>query len=239
MTTRSAIATMEEMKATIESSIAKHLGPLQASQSSLQATITALSNQIATLEQKIVSKDTHISKLEARVDQLEAANDSLEQYGRRMNIRVENVLHHEDEDSESLQKQVLEMLTAAGAQIQPSDVVRHHRSTPLRRKNESSDTRKYSQVIVKLSNWRARESCHNARNNAREKGFPIKQDLTKWRRELISEANVAIRDWGTLQGPVYTYANINCEPTMRRGRDVRRFSSMGDLQLALGFFKPQ
>ena len=63
---------------------------------------------------------------------------------------------------------------------------------------------------------RAREIAHNARNEARVKGHAIKQDLTKYRRELIAEANVAIR-----------------------GREVRRFNNDGDLQLALGFFKPQ
>ena len=46
-----------------------------------------------------------------------------------MNFRVENVLHHEGEISDSLQKQILDILKDAGAGMQPrGDIVRLHRS---------------------------------------------------------------------------------------------------------------
>ena len=214
----------------IDAAISKHIEKLH----------NKLSGQIAQLEAKLEARDATIAKLEDRVVRLENQNDALEQYGRRMNFRVENVPHVVGETSSTLEAQVIGLLQDAGAQIESADVVRLHRSTALRADNRGGDvsTQRSSQVIVKVSRWGARESVHNARNEARAKGTPIKQDLTKARRDLISEANVAIRDWGTLSVPVWCYANINCEPTMRRGREVYRFNTEADLQLALTRFKP-
>ena len=155
-----------------------------------------------------------------------------------MNFRVENVPFHDGETPASLESQVVSILHAAGAEIAPSDIVRLHRSTALRVRDDVCGGRKTSQIICKLNKWRVRESVHFARNAARTNGHPVKQDLTKRRRDLITEANVAIREWGQLRSPVYAYANINCEPTMRRGKEVKRFSTDDDLKAALTFFRP-
>ena len=140
--------------------------------------ITRLADDIAELKLQLSHKDTMITQLEARIaqletrpdnssilqerlDQLEATHDGLEQYGRRLNVRVENIPFIEGETPVSLQSQVLEMMNAAGAQIAPADVMRLHRLTALRRKPGSPDSpMRYSQVIVRLTNWRARESAH-------------------------------------------------------------------------------
>ena len=230
--TRQSLGIGDEVIAAIDNAVAKH--------------IESFTSQIATLERKLSQRDTHISKLEERVSVLEVQNDALEQYGRRMNFRVENIPHVEGETPASLEAQVIGILQEAGASIKKEDVVRLHRSTALRvdsNNNVSSSqgrgaAGRTSQVIVKLNRWGTRESIHKARNAARAKGTPIKQDLTKARRELITAANVAIRSWGTLAVPVWAYANINCEPTMRQGREVFRFTSDSELQLALNRFKP-
>ena len=221
----------EEVAQAIDGAIAKHMDKL--------------TQQITQLELKLAARDTHLSKLEDRVSFLENQNDALEQYGRRMNFRVENIPHVEGETPSSLEAQVIGILQEAGAVIKADDVVRLHRSTALRvntNNNVSSTPQRggvrSSQVIVKVNRWGVRESVHNSRNAARAKGTPIKQDLTKARRDLISEANEAIRGWGSRDVPVWAYANINCEPTMRRGKDVSRFSSDAELQQALSRFKP-
>ena len=78
-----------------------------------------------------------------------------------------------------------------------------------------------------------------ARNAAREKGHPIRQDLTKRRRDMISSAQATISGWGELRGePIWVYANINCQTVIRQGRDVRRFSTPSELEAALAHVKP-
>jgi septal ring factor EnvC (AmiA/AmiB activator) len=214
-------------------------------QQAVQAAIGPLISQINNLEQKLAERDTQIYTLEKKVVDLETDVDSLEQYGRRMNFRVENVPYDEGETNDSLKQKVINIMQEAGADISAKDIVRHHRSNKLQTaaNNVSTDRQqrgagKYSQVIVKVNNWRARESAHLSRNTARGKGHPIKQDLTARRRELIAKANDTIISWGDLPTPVFCYANINCEPTIRRGREVKKFTSIDSMNVALEHFRP-
>ena len=143
--TRQSLGIGDEVIAAIDNAVAKH--------------IESFTSQIATLERKLSQRDTHISKLEERVSVLEVQNDALEQYGRRMNFRVENIPHVEGETPASLEAQVIGILQEAGASIKTEDVVRLHLSTALRvnpNNNVSSNqgrgaAGRTSQVIVKLS----------------------------------------------------------------------------------------
>lgn len=248
----------EEIQIAIEASISKHMATFT---TTLTSTIASLTSEIASLKASLTQKDDRIAKLEERIVLLEAtptpshadaeriehveiAQDALEQYGRRMNIRVDNVPQltgDARESSAALEVKVLELLNAAGAPIKSEDIIRLHRLGQLRHNPRNGpDSPKCSQVIVRLNNWRARESAHLARNTARTQGHPIRQDLTTTRREIISNANETIRTWGPLGGePVYCYANINCQITMRRGRETRRISCNDDFDRALDFFKPR
>jgi len=239
------------MRNAIEASISSHMTQLGVS-------ISALTSEIADLKQSLLQKDNHIEELsqrivvlesrpntrsdatrvlEERVNQLEGDLESLEQYGRRMNIRVENVPLLAQETPASLETQVLGLLQEAGAAIEPRDVTRLHRSSALRMRDGA--TSKSSQVIVRLSNWKARESAHLARHTARTQGHLIRQDLTATRREIIAEAQTAIRGWPARPGDLtYCYANINCGVVMRRGPTVRSINNPADLAMALDFFRP-
>ena len=73
----------------------------------------------------------------------------------------------------------------------------------------------------------------------REAGHPVKQDLTKRRRELVTEAVNVVSKWGKLPIAVYAYANINCVPTMRRGHESMKFTTTEELQDVLDHFKPR
>jgi hypothetical protein len=233
------------------------------------ASIQTLTTEISDLKSRLTQKDFHIQQLKIRIEQLEAAgpgsgpagpagdtsalteriaqlefdHDALEQYGRRMNIRLDNVPELANETPDALEKKALELLSAAGAAITSSDIIRMHRIGRLRPDPDQPQSKR-GQVIIRLSNWKARESAHLSRNKARDMGHPIRQDLTQPRRELIAEANAAIRAWdpstrGNLQEPVYCYANINCVVTMRCGRNTEKILCDDDLQRALEFFKPQ
>ena len=226
-----------EIRSTIHAAISAAIAPLSAS-------VTALTAQVAAMESKLLEKETRIKQLDStnqllreRVESMELATDNLDQYGRRMNFRVENIPFTEGETIDSLGKQVLGILEAVGAPVDPKDVVRLHRSTPLRSRENVCAGVKCSQVIVRVGTWKTRERVHLARNAARAKGLHlIRQDLTKPRRDLLTKANDAIRDFGATRVPVWAYANINCQPVLRQGKEVRRFSTESELRDALDHF---
>ena len=244
MSTRSATKpSVLEIQQVIEEAITKNLVPLSQN-------ILALTSQLVALEKKLFERDTRIStlentvaKLQETVSTLASDHDALEQYGRRMNFRVENVEYQEGETTESLQEQVVTILRGAGSSIRSEDVVLLHRTSALRfRENVSrgggeSPRVKSSQVIVRVAKWRVRENIHLQQNEARAAGHPVKQDLSQRRRELITAAIEAIKGWPEQETPVYAYANINCVPTIRRGRETRKFTSDDELQSALAHFQ--
>ena len=253
MSTRSQNAkpSSEEILNSIKAEIAKHLVPLSDN-------ILNLTTQLASLEEKLFEKDTRIIEIKAKVASLEhtlagvredvksnrSENDALEQYGRRMNFRIEGVKFHEGETPESLQQQVVSLLQEAGASIDHGDIVRSHRTSKPRFREDGRNSPSHrgvrsGQVIVRVNKWKVREDIHNKRSAMREAGHPVKQDLTKRRRDLVTEAVNAVSKWGKLPIPIYGYANINCVPTMRRGHEAMKFTSAEELQDALDHFKPR
>ena len=226
-----------EIRATVRSAISAAIAPLSDQIRDLFQKVSELEAKLAAKDDRILQLSSTNKQLQARVADMEVANDALDQYGRRMNFRVENIPFNEGETIDSLGTQVLGILQEAGARIEPNDVVRLHRSTPLRAKENVCGGRRCSQVIVRVGSWRTRESVHSARNAARAKGLhPIRQDLTKFRRELLSQANDAIREFGELRVPVWAYANINCQTVLRQGKEVRKFGTESELKDALDHF---
>ncbi len=241
----------DEILASIKAEIAKHIEPLSNN-------ILRLTNQLEVLEGRLFDKDERIVELEAKVASLQhtlagvreevrsnrSENDALEQYGRRMNFRVEGVEVQADETPDSLQEQVVSILQNAGASISHGDIIRSHRTGKPRFRDDDggsqSDRRvKVGQVIVRVNKWKVREDIHNQRKAVRAAGHPVKQDLTKRRRGLVTDAFDAIKAWGKLPVPVWAYANINCVPTMRRGNEAMKFTTREELQDALDHFKPR
>ena len=82
---------------------------------------------------------------------------------------------------------------------------------------------------------------HNARNVARQKGTPIRQDLTKRRLDLLMKARGVIDGWQVPKDSeqIWAYANINCELVMRKGKVVKGFQTENGLREVLDFFKPE
>jgi len=230
-----------EVQAAVDAAMTKHMSTLIQRLEGIEQKFAAFEQKFAALEHSIKEKDTLICKLEKRVDALATENDALEQYGRRFHFRVENVEVRQGETPDSLQADVISVLQAAGVVISDKDVARLHRSSKPKEivceEGGPQRSRRVTQCIVKVNNWRVRELAHNSRNAARAAGHPIKQDLTKRRRDMIQKAREAIAGWGTLPGePVWAYANINCEPSIRRGREVRKFRTDDELREALAHF---
>ena len=244
----------ENMKTFINAAISEAV--LKATDT-LNMKIDGLISRIGLLEETIRCKDAHIDKLEADIavcrrvnQQLKVSHDDLEQYGRRMNVRVENVPYSDGETDGQLRDKLLAIFDKAGAHVSAGDIVRHHRSGRLREKDSRRNGEvpeedggggpqpKYGQCIVKVNTWRARESLHLARKKAREQGNPIKQDLTKRRLDLVMKARNMMDGWETFEPPVYAYANINSDLVMRRGKEVKKFNNDNELTDALEFFGP-
>ena len=208
-----------------------------------QKIMDSFSQKIVNLEKVVTEKDARIAELELKVDNLATEVDSLESYGRRMNFRIENVEMKEGETPASLQNSIIAIVRESGVNLSPDDIVRHHRSSRVKEKEVDDGGRKrklkYGQCIIKLSSWRMREAVHNARKKSREIGHPTRQDLTKIRYELIAKARRSIDRWGVLDQPVYAYANINLEPTIRRGAAAMKFRSDRELDEALANFAPK
>ena len=204
--------------------------------SEFEKIMNTFSKKIDNLEKLVTEKDQRIAELEEKVD-------SLESYGRRMNFRIENVEQKGGETPDSLQQSIIDIVRESGVELSASDIVRHHRSSRVKEKEVDVDGHKrkikYGQCIVKLSSWKMREAVHNARKKSREIGHPSRQDLTKIRFELIAKARRLIENWGVLAQPVYAYANINCEPTIRSGAVAMKFRCERDLANILPRFAPK
>ena len=108
------------------------------------------------------------------------------------------------------------------------------------RETEMSPPREIGQCIVKVNKWEVRESLHFARKLAREKGTPIRQDLTKRCLDLLMKARGVIDGWEVPEDgdQIWAYANINCDLVMRRGKVVKSFQTDNDLREVLDFFNP-
>ena len=176
--------------------------------------IEKLEEKVVTLEQAVESKQAKIDKLEfdlgivrACNKQLNLAHDSLAQYGRRFHCRIENVPHAAGETNDSLKTEIVKIMQKVGANVSANDIIRHHRSSKLKDGNSNGRQYQYSQCIVKLNNWKAREELHHARKTARTNGNTFKPDLTKNRLDLLARALSEIERWNLPQTvQIFSYA---------------------------------
>jgi len=222
----------------IEKALSRHMALLSTKISALEEVVRQKDIVIAEQGDNITKQAAVILRMEERLQCIYEQHDSLDQYGRRMCIRVDNIPVVEGETQVDVQASVLATLQAAGADVKAEDVVRLHRVGKTAPKDIRGRNINVSQVIIKVNSWRARESAHNARNAARERGNPIRQDLTMRRRELLQLARARIDELtqhGPRNPPVYAYANINCVPTIRCGNRSRKFINEDEMDDAFGY----
>ena len=200
-------------------------------------TIADLKQENQTMRERLIANDIRV--------------DDLEQYGRRMNIRIEGLPWAEGETVDDLQRTIIDEVGKQGVVLKPCDIVRLHRSS--RAKEQDGVVTK--QAIVKLATWKARERFLGFNKSARQyekrtrlKKFTcrVNNDLTKRRLQLLTEARNQIKSHLSqrftkeqLEGGladsenVFAYSNINSELRMRIRGKVVSFNTLGEMRLRI------
>ena len=180
-----------------------------------------LRSQVQTLNEENAELRRHLITADRRID-------DLEQYGRRQNIRVENLTWIEGESAEQLESSLIEEFEKGGVKISDRDIIRLHRSSKPKEQKDGSFTK---QCIIKLSNWKAREAFagfnRKVKNN-KAINIRINNDLTQRRLVLLKDARSRIRS-GLLRSftedeikdglqdnhNIFAYANIQSDLRIR------------------------
>ena len=147
-----------------------------------QDLITEIISLIQLEVEKVVKKqkeefDVTVLKLQARITTLEFEKDDLEQYGRRVCVRIDDVLVESEETANSIYEKVGECFREACPDIPVSCIDLSHRIgseyKPYRNK------KKCCSIIVRFMSFRHQAMFY--RNRKRLKDVSIKLDLTKRR----------------------------------------------------------
>ena len=203
---------------------------------------------VGQLKDTITTLQEDNARLRERLIEFDIRCDDLEQYGRRMAVRVEGLPWKEGETNVELEGALVKEFALQGVVIEPSNIVRLHRSSHPKKKNGKV----FKQCIVKLSNWRAREKFGGYNKKARQYEKSMKKstvrvinDLTKRRLILLTEARNRITTrLGMKFTPeeienladgdnVFTYANINSDLKMRVSGKVLSYNSIPELDACI------
>lgn len=162
-------------------------------------------------------------KLRNRVEKLELAMDESEQYSRRNNLRISNIIETPDENTDHLVCKVAEII---GANLSPGDIDRSHRVGKRGGKPRRD-------ILVKLSTYRARERLFKNRSklkNSELNGTFVNEDLTKTRSELLYQARQRVKS-KLLLGAWSSDGRVLVKDSTGK---ISRVSSLMDLDNACG-----
>lgn len=162
-------------------------------------------------------------KLRNRVEKLEMAMDESEQYSRRNNLRISNIIETPDENTDHLVCKVAEII---GANLSPGDIDRSHRVGKRGGKPRRD-------ILVKLSTYRARERLFKNRSklkNSELNGTFVNEDLTKTRSELLYQERQRVKS-KLLLGAWSSDGRVLVKDSTGK---ISRVSSLMDLDNACG-----
>ena len=196
------------------------------SEVSMGAKIDELSRQLNESRAEVRSLKRQLSETRLEVD-------DLQQYGRRMNVRLEGLPTDKGETDDALFGKIHDCLGKVGVNIVRNDIVRFHRSSAPKM---NDDGVLVAQTILKFSNWDIRRRVHGTNKTAREKKVTtrIHHDLTKRRYELLGKARqrlkVVVAGQNRAEGDeAFVFADVNSNLKLRNGRDVRAFNDENEL----------
>ena len=166
-------------------------------------------NRVEALEKRIQEKYCIIEELKVEKEELKervsymeknvfVAIDDAEQYGRRMNIRLENIPYSSDETNATLKTKIETALEQCGVEVNDGMLVRWHRSgRPYSLENKDGTTTKVAQTILKFSTWEPRRQAHRSKAKIKDDDLPyiVRHDLTKRRFSLLKEAMTELKKW--------------------------------------------
>ena len=183
----------------------------------------------------IVQKNSeNLNNAEENIDWLQQEVEKKEQYGRRMNIRFQNIEYDPQETEKTLLEKLIKSLAEVDITIKERDIVRIHRLG----KPKTEDGVTTMQTIAKFGYWSPRQMMSNVNRNARLKKTSLRahNDLTSSRFQALKYAQTKcsreqrkrfsedelknLRD----EQKVFAYSTPNCDLRFRCNGHVYKFA---------------
>ena len=201
--------------------------------------MNASERKVAQLSTDLQESKTEIRHLRNELNYMKIEHDDLENYGRRLNVRIEGIEFEREETQDDLYNKVKTALGEVDIAIKKTHIVRFHRSSkPVRNRNGKL----VAQTIVKFARWEHRRQAHFANKRAREKrlSFWFHNDLSKrcyklltGAREMISNRPPADENGQNNDSNLFAYADVNSNLKIRYGHEVRDINSEDDIQRSI------
>ena len=96
----------------------------------LESRVAAKEKAMGKVEENVSAQRQEIFFLRNENDRLSVQNDDLEQYGRRMNIRIDGISYDHEESQQQLKSKIEEVLKSVGVSVYDNMFVRFNRSGP-------------------------------------------------------------------------------------------------------------
>lgn len=211
------------LKPSIELTIKNSIDSILAAsiKSSLDAAMTQFRNE--TLQPLLNQKDQEIKELKSKLDiqdkklkELESNSqkssdtityltdglNNLEQYGRRNNLRLNNVHLDNDSDSQRVVMDIINRALSEEESITASDIDRCH---PIGKPNRKGNR----QVIIKFASYKAKEKVYSARFNL--SNVYITEDFTPTYQKVVNKLVMMkkakrVRKFWTIDGKIFAKA---------------------------------
>ena len=129
--------------------------------------------------------------------------EELEQHGRRLCLRIESMPVVENETSEDVFRNVLDMCKKINLNISENDIGRAHRIGKPSVDNTSK--KQCKSIIVNFTSFRKLTSAYRGKKSIKD--VRVKVDLTKKRHTLLVKANECAINIPKVK---FCYADINC-----------------------------
>lgn len=129
----------------------------------------------ASLKAELEDRDTIVKSLENQVGKLNKGLNDLELYGRRNNIRLNNVPSYDTSECESTVLDILNEALPVGQSLSPGDIDRYH---PIGKHNKKDNR----QVIVKFVSYKLKAQVYDAASD-----YPMTEDFTSENRKLVDK----------------------------------------------------
>lgn len=155
--------------------------------------------EIDYLKSQIEQKDNQIKTLEQSNTKIVKNLNDLDQYGRRQNIRLNNVPLGEDDDCEEVVLRIINRALPDGETLTSSEISRCH---PLGKVNRNNNR----QVIVKFVSYKAKAKVYAARFNL--SNIYMSEDFTPSNQKIMDKLVACkkakrIKSFWTIDGKIF------------------------------------
>lgn len=159
--------------------------------------------EIESLKTNISHKDKQVKVLETKVNKLTKGLNDLEQYGRRQNLRLNNVPLDEDADCEVVVIDIINRALPEGESISAADIDRCH---PLGRPNKKNNR----QVMIKFKTYKTKAQVYEARFNL--SNVYMSEDFTPTNQKVIDELvkckkSKRVKSFWSIDGKIFAKAH--------------------------------